>query len=136
MGLITFFLLGAFSLLYISNSIPNKPAFIDKAVSLISENIEKLAIVGVIYGLVAAFLTPLMVFGVVDILARLFGNLMIVILALPFTFDKIVAKYPETLNGPVVDEFGILIKRITRQEKLFGIIGTVLTVVLFAVIFK
>jgi hypothetical protein len=136
MGLITFFLLGAFSLLYISKSIPNKPAFVDKAVTAIADNIDKLAMIGVIYGLIAAFLTPLTNMGVIDMLVRLLANLMIVILALPYTFDKIVAKYQEHLNGPIVEEFSILVKRIVRQEKLFGIIGTSLTVLLFAVIFR
>lgn len=136
MGLITFFLLGALSLLYISKSIPNKPEFINKAVAAISDNIEKLAMIGVIYGLIAAFLAPLTVVGVVDMLVRLFANLMVVVLAMPYTFDKIVAKYQEHLKGPVVDELGTLVKRIIDQEKLFGIIGTVFTILLFAVIFR
>lgn len=136
MGLITFFLLGAFSLLYLSKSIENRPAFVDKAVAFISENMEKLSVVGVIYGLIAAILVPIMVYGTSDILVRLLANVTLFALALPYAFDRICTKYGDKINSALQEELRGIIGKISVNEKIAGIVGAVFTVLLFAVLFR
>ena len=136
LGLITLIMLGAFSLLYISKSIATKPDFINKILKFITDNIEMIALIGVIYGIVAAILTPIASLSSTEMLIRFIANLLLVVLALPYTFDRLVVKYGHKMNSAITEEVRALINRITGLEKIFGIIGCVVTVLLFAVLFR
>lgn len=136
MGLITFLMLGAFSLLYISKTWENKPAFVQTAVDFLNRNLEMLAIVGLVYGLVAAILTPIMIYLPLDMFVRLIANVMIIVMALPYSFDKIATKYSGKMNSAVEKEGRNFVGWISANEKTVGIAGAVVTVLLFAVIFR
>lgn len=136
MGLITFFLLGGFSLLYMGKAMPNKPPFMEKAISWISENIDTIAPMALIYGLIATVLTPIMIYGATDMLIRLLANILIVAMALPYSFEKVAEKFQGKINDAILSETRNFIGWIGNQEKLVGIAGTVVTVLLFAILFR
>lgn len=136
MGLITFLLLGAFSLLYVSKSLQKKPEFVDKAVAAITRNIDNLAMGGVIYGLVAACLAPIMIANSTEMLLRLLANILVVVLALPHVFDKLAAKFEGKLNAAIMQEVRSAVGWISAKEKLVGIAGAIVTVLLFGVLFR
>jgi hypothetical protein len=136
MGLITFFLLGAFSLIYISSLWNNKPDFVQKAVDFLRANLGTLAMVGVFYGLLVALLTPIMIYNSTDLIVRLIANLMIFVMALPFAFDRLVEKYGHKMNTAIIDEVRSVISHISAREKYVGIAGAAITVLLFAVLFR
>lgn len=135
-GLITLILLGAFSLLYVSKSITQKPEFVTKALKFISDNIDMLALVGLIYGIIAAMLTPLTALSTTEMLIRFLANLMLVVLALPYTFERLATKYADKMNEAFVSEFRAFTGRIMSNEKIFGIAGAVIALFLFAVLFR
>lgn len=136
LGLITLILLGAFSLLYISKSMNNKPDFITKAVNFISENLEMIALIGLIFGIIAAILTPIAAKDTTEMLIRFIANLLLVVLALPYTFERLATKYSDKINEALVTECRGFTGKILAHEKAFGIAGCVVTLLLFAVIFR
>lgn len=137
MGLITILLLGAFSLLYIGNSLPKKPEFIDKAIKWLEANMRYLALGGLIYGFVAFCLTPI-VGGALrpwDMCARMWANFLLVVMVLPHCFDVLVAKYREKMNTAILEESRGLVAWVSSNQKIFGIVGAVSCVVLFTAVF-
>lgn len=136
LGLITLILLGAFSLLYVSKSIDSKPEFLTKAIAFISTNIDMLAMVGLVYGLIAAVLTPIASLNTTEMLIRFLANIMLMLLALPYSFERLATKYGPKMNEALVAEFRTFTSRIATHEKIFGIAGAVLTLLLFAVLFR
>lgn len=136
LGLITLILLGAFSLLYVSKSIAQKPEFISKALKFITDNIEMLALIGLIYGIIASVLTPVTTASSTEMLIRFLANIMLVVLALPYTFERLATKYADKMNEAFVSEFRAFTGRIMSNEKIFGIAGAVIALFLFAVLFK
>ena len=136
MGLITFFFVVAFALLYLSRSLDKKPDFIDKAAAKMSENIDNLALWGVIYGFVAAIFVLISENTGLDIVVRLFANVMLIVMALPFCAEKIFTKVEGKLNAAVLENLRDLISSMVRKEKAIGYTGAASAVVLFAVMFR
>lgn len=136
LGLITFFVLAAFSLLYINAFWSGKPEFVEKAVAFLKGNLTNLALFGVFYGLIAALLTPITVFNSTELLVRLVANILIFLMALPYAIDRLVEKYGDKMNAAIIEEVRNIVGHVTRQEKIVGIVGTAVTVLLFAVLFR
>jgi hypothetical protein len=136
MGLITLVLVLAFSLLYLSKSLEKKPAAMSQAVDKINMHIDQLAFWGAIYGLVMAILTLIMGYSGSDMFVRLLANIMIVVMALPFVFDRLLAKFGEKVNPAIQEEAKNIVGWITKQEKYIGYVGAAIGVLLFAVLFR
>jgi hypothetical protein len=135
-GLISLLLLGAFSLLYVSKTLGTKPEFVTKAVDFITKNIDTLALVGLVYGLFAILMTPVVTYGAAGILVRMLCNIVLVVLTMPYAFEKIVAKSEGKINEAIASEFRNFINWTAGQEKIMGYSGAVATVMLFAVVFE
>lgn len=88
MGLISFLLISAFTLLYLSSAIPNKPPFVEKTLAFIKQHLNYIAMGGLIFGFVAFCITPIAGYAGTDILIRMLANLLIVIMAIPYTFES------------------------------------------------
>jgi hypothetical protein len=136
MGIITLLLLGAFTMIYLSNSIPKKPAFFEKAVNFLFENMKYLGVGGLIYGLVDAVITPIQVPNVDYLVVRMVSDVLIVMMALPFCFDKLAEKYQGKVNAAVIREIAGSVAWVRGKDKLVGGAGAVLCVLLFAFIFR
>ena len=136
MGLVTFLLLGAFTLLYMEATIEKKPDFVVKAVSFLRENLDRLSIITLIYALIAALITPIMVWSGVDMIVRLSANVMLIVMTLPLCYDRIVAKAQPGENSVLFRELGNVVRKINAREKLVGTIALVVLILLFAVLFR
>ena len=77
-----------------------------------------------------------MVYGVGDLFIRLVANMLIVLMALPFVFDKISPMIQEKTNEVVVEEISKFIAGIKNKEKYIGYFALVICALLFAVVFK
>lgn len=136
MGIITLLLLGAFTMIYLSSSIPKKPPFFEKALNFLFENMKYLGVGGLIYGLVDAAITPIQVPNVDYLVVRMLSDVMIVMMALPFCFDKLVEKYKDKVNKAIIDEVAGSVAWVRSKDKFVGAAGAVLFVVMFAFIFR
>lgn len=136
MALITIILLGALSLLYISKGLKSKPDFITKAVDFIAANIEWIALWGIIFALVAMLVTPFSNYFAIDVFSRIFANLMIIVLALPFSLEKMLAKAGDKMNEALAEVLRDITAAILRYEKTIGIVGACAAAFLFAVVFR
>ena len=136
MGLITLVLLAAFAMLYLSKSIGAKSEIIAGIVAKIEENLDQFTLWSAVYGLAGAVLSLTMDFNGSDMFIRFFANVMIVILASPFVFDKICLKLPASTNPIIIRETGNVIKFVSRNEKYFGYIAAAAAGLLFAAVFK
>ncbi|MCE9508654.1 MAG: hypothetical protein K8R48_10155 [Alphaproteobacteria bacterium] len=135
MVLITLAFLLAFTALYLSKSLEKKPEFVTKAVEKISANLDTVALAGVVYGLVAAILALIMVSGG-GMFLRFVGNILIVLMALPFVFEQQLPKFKEKINPAIIEEIRKVIGKISKQEKYVGYAGAAVSVLLFAIAFS
>ena len=131
LGLITFCALAAFTLLYLSASIKKKPPAVEKALVLIKTYMNYLGAGCVIYGFVAAFMTPLMVHSAVDMIVRLVANLLLVVMSGPYAFTTYEGKIAAKINGAILDEMKHLVYWPTRQEKYLGLAGATMCGLVF-----
>lgn len=137
MGIFSLFFIAVFSLLFISRGWEKKPEAVVKAVDKIMENIDTLSFAGFIYGLVAIILTPLVApRGGGELLICLFSNVLISLMALPYALQHIENKYRDKVNASVMAELKNFVGFVTRHEKNIGLLGGVLTVMLFAILFR
>jgi len=142
MGLITLVLLLAFTVLYLSKSLKKKPDILMQVVEKITMHIDVIAIWGALYGIIATSITIIMTFGPAEMLLRISANVMIILMSLPFIFDRIVEKLDEKLhekirmNPAIVKEAKHIVEWVTRKEEYVGYTGVVISLLLFAVIFN
>jgi hypothetical protein len=135
MVLITLAFLLAFTALYLSKSLEKKPEFVTKVVEKITANLDTVALAGLVYGLVAAILALIMVSGG-GMLLRLVGNILIVVMALPFVFEQQLPKFKEKMNPAIIEEIRKVIGMISKQEKYVGYAGAAASLLLFAIAFS
>ena len=136
MGIITLLLLGAFTMIYLSSSIPKKPPFFEKALNFLFENMKYLGIGGLGYGLIDAVITPIQVPNYDYMVVRLLADVVRVMMALPFCFDKIIAKYKDKINAAIVQEVAGSVEWVRNKDKYVGGAGAVLCILMFAFIFR
>jgi len=135
MGLITLVFLLAFTALYLSKSWEKKPEFVTKAVEKITANLDKVALGGAGYGVIALVLALLMSSGG-GLVVRLIANLLIIVMALPFVFDQpLLSKIKEKIPAGVTEQIKKVIDLVKKQEKNIGYAGAVVSLLLFAVEF-
>jgi hypothetical protein len=142
LSLISLLLLAAFALLYVSKSLEKKPDPLVKVVDLISQHLDLVALPGLAYGIVAFFLTLLEGYGVIDLVIHLVSNVLIALMALPFTFDRVVsmisAKYPEQAekSKAIIAELKNFSVWIVKKEKAFGYTGAAFAVLMLVITFR
>ncbi len=136
MGIITLLLLGAFTLIYASGWIPKKPPFVEKAIAFLFDNMKYLGIGSFIYGLIDAVITPLQVPNVDYLVVRMVSDILIVVMALPFCFDKLVEKHKHKINAAVLEELSGSIGWVRANAKIVGAVGIVMTILMFAFVFR
>ncbi len=142
MGLITLIFLLVLTSFYLSKSLKKKPEFLVQVIEKITTHVDVIAVWGAIYGVIAAALTIIMAFGPTEMLLRLIANVMIIVMALPFVFDRIVAKLDEKFhekmqtNLAIVREAKNLVESVTRQGEYVGYAGALVSLFLFAIVFK
>lgn len=136
MGIITLLLLGAFTLIYASGWIPKKPPFIEKAIAFLFDNMKYLGVGAFVYGLIDAIITPLQVPNVEYMAVRMLSDILIVVMALPFCFDKLVEKHKHKINTAVLEEVSSSIGWVRANAKIVGAAGVVMTILLFAFVFR
>lgn len=136
MGLITLVLLCAFTLLYLSSAIPKKPEFIEKTLAFIRQHLNYIAMAGVIYGFIAFCITPIMIGPPLDMFVRMAANLLLVIMALPLTFDRLLGSNEQKINAAILKELRNSIALVSRHEVIVGGAGAVAAILLFATVFR
>lgn len=135
MGLISFALLVAFTLLYLSKSIASKPAFVNTAVDKISANIDKLALYGAAFALVCALLTPVLIYSGLNMLVRLAANLLIILMASPWVYAQLAPKFQDKINPAILEEINNFLGWINRHERYIGFAGAAFAVLMFLIVF-
>lgn len=137
MGLVTLFFLGVFSVLYVGKGLDKKPELLVTALDKITTNVNRLGLWGTIYGLVALVLAPITISNDnAGLLIRILGNIMVVIVALPYSIDFLISKFQSSLNETLTNEIRNSIGWITRHEKIIGYVSAGVTVLLFSILFR
>lgn len=134
--MISFCVLGVFTLLNISSAIPKKPAAVEKALDFIKLHLNYIALGGLIYGFVAMCITPIAIKAPTNMAACLIGNLLIVIMALPYSFTKLVSGHGAKVNAAILKETKSTIDWISSKDKYFGFGGAIVCGVLFVATFQ
>ncbi len=135
-GLLSLVLLVAFTMLYLGKGMATKPKFMEEAIAFITARIQVISFYGAIYGVLAASLFVLLAWDHTARLVGLFANVLIVMMALPFAFEQIAAKFEGKINTAILEEARSVIGFVTRKEKIFGYVGAAASLVLFAVVFR
>lgn len=142
LSLISLLLLTAFALLYISKSLEKKPELLVRIVDFITKHLDLVALAGLGYGIVCFFLSLLQGYATIDLIIHLISNILIALMALPITFDRVVsmisAKYPEHVekSKAIIEELRNFSIWIIKQEKAFGYTGAAFAVLLFVITFR
>ena len=135
LSLISFCLLSMFSLLYLSSAIPKKPPVVEKALTFIKTHLNYLAMGGAIYGFVAFCLAVMMIPVPLIKVVAMGAGLMLIVMALPFVFDKLVAKYEGKANTAILKELRTSVSMVTQNEVVIGIVGALLAAAIFVTTF-
>lgn len=135
MGLITVGLLVAMGLLLCGEAIKSKAAFLERAISTLRPQTENLGFWGVIYGLVALFLSMVGTTDNVTLALRLAGNSLIVVMGLMLAFDKIVGYFPK-FQGAVLDEVRGVVTKFQGRAIWIGYAALGIAAVTFLKIFS
>ena len=133
MSLVTFVLLVAFTLVYAGNAIPNKPAFVDKITAAVNANIDKIALYGAAFALVAALLTLIAHSGL-GMFVRFLSNLLIVAMALPWASAQLLPKFQDKIGAGNAEKVNKVVALIKSQEKYIGFAGAGLSVLMFLIV--
>jgi len=136
MGLITLLVALAFTTLYFGRSLDKKPEQLTRVTTIMMTHIDQMARWGGLYGIVATVLTLLWRYDLGDMLIRLLNNVMICMMVLPFTFDKLTEKYRVKINAAIMDEARTLVGWISSNEKRMSYVGAGCAGVLFLELFK
>lgn len=134
--LISLCVLGVFTLLNISSAIPKKPPAVEKALAFIKLHLNYIALGGLIYGFIAMCITPIAIKVPTNMAICLVGNLLIVIMALPYSFSKFVSGHGEKVNAAILKETKSTIDWISSKDKYFGFGGAVVCGLLFVATFQ
>jgi hypothetical protein len=136
LGLVTLALVGAFTLLYLSSALAGKAPFLEKTLTFIRAHLNNLALGGVIYGFIAFCIAPIMIWLPLDMFVRMAANLLLVVMALPFAFDRLLGSHEAKINSAIMKEVRNGISLISRNEKYIGIAGAIIAILLFATLFR
>lgn len=132
--ILTFVSLLAFSVFHISKTMEKKPEPLVRAVDKMTAHINDVAYWSVLYSVAAIPLTLLFIRNPGDKLISMLASVLVIMLALPFSFDRLLAQFGEKLNNPaVVEEIRNFVAWINRYEKVVSYVGAVFCVLLLTV---
>lgn len=120
-NIITLCILGLFSLVYLSSGL--KSPAVDKVMNILRPHVDNLAVVGVIFGLLAACSIPLQIGVPKYMFIYMFANIVLVLLALPYMLHRFEKKLEGKANTAILSEIRGSLSFITNNEKTFGIVG-------------
>jgi hypothetical protein len=135
-SLATLFFSVTFTLLYLSKSIQSKPEWMVKAVNKITDNIDKISFIATFYGIAGGALTLVFVSSQLQLIVQFLVNILVIMLALPYSFERLIAKYKEKLNPAIYRETKLFVTWIEKNEQILGYVGGVSSFLLFAVVFR
>ena len=136
LGLITFGALAVFSLLYLSAIVSGKSPAIDKALVLIKRHMDYIGVASAAYGFLAACATPVLVSDPANMFVRLLGNIVLIIMALPYAFKRFEPQLAEKINVAIMDELKDIVTRVLALEKYIGFAGAITCIVTFVFVFR
>jgi hypothetical protein len=136
LGVISFFFLVAFSIVYVGKTLTGKPAFLEKAEQKITDNLHQIAFWGFGYSIVAILLTPVFAHGNFALLVQLAANIVLFMMALPYALDQLLAKYPDKVPAALIGELKNLVGIVGKKEKAVGYAGAALSFLLFLTLFR
>lgn len=136
--IITLVILAAFTLLYTKNFLPRKPQIVEKALSWLMQNISTIAVVSLIYGLFTIIMIPFTNLGTAtDTVILLASTLIMIVMALPFGFERLISGYEAKINQAILKELRSMIGGIEKNEKIVGAIAVIIGFfLLFAVLYR
>lgn len=120
-NIITLSTLAIFSLVYLSSGL--KAPAVEKAMVFLRPHVDNLAVVGVIFGLIAACSMPLLIGIPKYMFIYLFANVVLVLLALPYMLHRFEKKLENKTNAAILGEIRGSLSFITSNEKIFGLVG-------------
>ena len=136
LGFFSFLVLATLCVIYLGKSFSGKNALLDKVNSILAPHMDKLPMVALAYGLFASFVTPMAVLNGTDMMIRLAANVLIVLMALPYVFDKLIANYQEKINAAVLEELRHLVDWSNRNAKTVTYVALFVGVLLFATLLR
>lgn len=137
MALTSLILLVVFTAFYFNRTLEKKPAPLARLAEKLEPHMAQVGYWGAIYGLAVMLLTLVFRYSSFDMLIRLVANFVIVVMALPFVADKVIAVLREKVKNPaIVDEAQSWIGWISKNEKIVSYIGAGCAGVLFFVLFR
>lgn len=135
MGLVTLLLLIAFTVYQLRDMWEKKPAFVQDCLSKMDQHIRDLSFFVCIYGLVMIVVTLVSQTGM-DFLIRFLANLMLVVMTLSELTDRLLAKFQDKMNAAIVTETHNIVAQLVTHQKYISYAAGVVSVLLFAVLFK
>jgi len=118
---ITISLLGVFSLVCLSKSF--KSPAVEKLMGFIGPLVDSLAVLSVLYGIIAACATPLMIATPKYMFVVMLANVVLVVTALPYMLHKFEKSLENKTNAAVLGEIRNSLGFITNNEKIFGFVA-------------
>ncbi len=135
MGLLSVAFLITLGLLLSGESIKSKPKFLEDMITKLRPHTENIGLWGVAYGLLAVILTSFSSLLQFDFFARLLGNILIVLMALPLALEKLVAMFPN-LNPVVLEEIRGMVGKIKSHGTTLGFTGLGFAALIFLQVFS
>jgi hypothetical protein len=134
LSLATFLLLLAFTVFHLSKTMEKKPPVLEKVMSKMAAHMDALALWSVVYGLVASVLVLLTTADSGILLVNLAANILITLMALPFSFDNILVKIGHQGDNPaIIEEARNLVNWVIKNERFISYAGVAVCIMLFAV---
>ena len=98
---------------------------------------ERLGYWGVIYGIFAFIIAILTTYDPNNLIVRVVANLLIIALALPLGFDKLIRHFPDFENNKAISSEGRgIIGRLSEKAKLLAYAGAIVCCLLFVLTFS
>lgn len=135
LGIISLFFLAAFSLLYISKGMDQKPEWMNKAVNKIEDNIQALSVWGFAYSLIAIILVFFVAQAGIVLLTAFLANVWLFFLTLPYVLDRLLEKFQSSIPPVLATELRNISGIVARREQLAGYVGAGLSFLLFVFLF-
>jgi hypothetical protein len=108
-----------------------------KAYNLLKNYREKLGYWGVIYGIFAFVITVLTTYDPNNLVVRVVANALIIALALPIGFDKLIRHFPDFENNKAISSEGRgIIGTLREKAKLLAYVGAIVWCLLFVLTFS
>lgn len=134
MALITLVLLLVFCTLVLHPRLSAPPHWLTRVRTETEARLDPLAMITMIYALFGILLSPFFAYYPFDIMARLFANVILLLLALPAGAEQLVRHFssrsPEATNEAVMESLGDIINGFARWQQVLAFAGLAAAVLL------